>query len=307
MTRLNPTIAALASSLAPDLRRAADDARTLGFDGLTLEPSRLDESARSRSGQRELAHIVASRGLKLAAIKHALPPRSLLDSSLADRALGETLRTIELAAGLRAGVLALDVGSLPDVADQPREPAQPSSLDAGLLILPSREETERYGNAAPRSSRRSPSPGNMQLVAGFVDELSRCADRFGVKVALGSSLARLDSLQQALNGISLPLVGLDLDPSALLSDAWTPDDAFERFDGRVLHVRGRDALLGQGGRSRPAIIGDGDVNWGNVIATLHDADCRATITIDPAELTDPRQGAIVGLKHLRSLLDRAGA
>jgi sugar phosphate isomerase/epimerase len=302
MTPATPLIAVLARSLSGELRRAADDARTLGFDGLTLEPSQLDESARSQSGRREVAHIVASRGLKLVAVKLELPPRALLESALADRALGETQRTIELTAGLRAGVVSLDLGSLPDVAAQPTPPQKPASLDAGLLILPSAEETSRFGGAARATTRPSSSPGDFSLVRAFIDELARFADRFGVKLALGSSLSSLASLHHAMRDITLPLVGLDLDPPTLLSDSWTLDDAFEKFPGRVLYVRGRDAIGGAGGRSRSAIVGEGDVRWDEVLAAVRDADCSASITLEPGELSNPRAGAIAGLRYLRSLL-----
>lgn len=303
MTPVAPTIAALADSLSPDLRRAADEARVLGFDGLTLEPSRLDESARSGSGQREVARIVSSRGLRLVALSLELPPRTLLEPSQADRALAEVLQAIELGAGLRAGVVAVDIGAVPEALETTPVSVTPRPLETGLLILPSADDTARFGGEHARApARRAGTPGDRRLAESFVDELARSVDRLGVPLAIGSSLASLGSVHDLLRGVSLPLVGLDLDPSAPAREGRSCDELLDAFLGHALHVRARDAVGGASGRFRDAVIGQGDVRWAEVLQALGETDRVPPLTIDPRGLPDPRPATIAGLRHLRTLL-----
>lgn len=304
MTRHPLTISASSSSLSTDLRRAADDAHLLGFDGLTLDVATLDDSARTGSGRREVARIVTSRGLKLVALSLDLPPKALLDARAVDRALGATLREIELAAGVRARLLTIDLGALPEVAAPPDTPGPPPTpLEGGLLLLPTVEDTARYAPGGGRTvPARSSTRGDFSLGRGFLHEAACAADRFGVSLALGSSLASLDSLQELLRGTPAPIVGLDLDPTSLLRDGWSVEDGLDRFADRVLHVRGRDAVAGAAGRFREAPIGQGDIPWRDVMGGIDESGRIPPLTIDPRGLPDPRAAAAIGLQRLRSLL-----
>jgi sugar phosphate isomerase/epimerase len=132
-------------------------------------------------------------------------------------------------------------------------------------------------------------------------ELGGRADRLGVTIAFRSDLASLAALERALSAAACPWFGIDLDPVALLRDEWTADEAFSRLGTLVRHVRGRDAVLGADRRTRPAVIGQGSTNWGELLADLDSAGYRGWITIDPLELPDRARAAGAGASYLRGV------
>jgi sugar phosphate isomerase/epimerase len=138
-------------------------------------------------------------------------------------------------------------------------------------------------------------------VDAVMAELGRRADRYGVMVALRSELSPVASLHRAVTAAACPWFGIDLDPVALLQDEWTAAQTFERLAGLIRHVRGRDALVGENRRTRPAAIGKGSVDWRQLLQLLDEAGFGGWISIDPLELNDRRPGAAEGLRYLKSV------
>src|SRR5205814_637421 len=95
-------------------------------------------------------------------------------------------------------------------------------------------------------------------------EIGKRSDRYGVTMAFRSDLASFAALERALKSASCPWFGVDLDPVAILRDAWGMDEIFSRLGSLLKHVRGRDALRGADRRTRPAPVGRGSVSWGEL-------------------------------------------
>jgi sugar phosphate isomerase/epimerase len=119
-----------------------------------------------------------------------------------------------------------------------------------------------------------------------------------VTLALRSDLATFAAIERALAAAACPMFGVDLDPAAILRDAWDLDELFSRLGTVVRHVRARDAVASHG-RTRPAVIGQGSTNWGELFAALDAAGYRGWMTIDSLELSDRAAAAEAGLAHLR--------
>jgi sugar phosphate isomerase/epimerase len=117
--------------------------------------------------------------------------------------------------------------------------------------------------------------------AAFAGEVMRAlgerADRIGVPLAFSASLAATADLAALLASAACPLFGRELDPVAVLAEG--PDSAVTS-EPAVLHVRGRDALAGPEGRTRPAKLGEGDVNWPELLEMLRDADFGGFISLE---------------------------
>ena len=92
---------------------------------------------------------------------------------------------------------------------------------------------------------------------------------------------------------------IELDPVAILRDEWPVDELFSRLGPQVRHVRGRDANRGAGGRTSPAVLGAGSVQWDELLSNLDAAGYHGWITIDPMELPDRASAGAAGLKLLR--------
>jgi sugar phosphate isomerase/epimerase len=294
----NRKFGVVAATYSPDIRQAARLAREDGFGGVQLDAytptMRLPDL--SGSGRRELRHLLAAQEQELVCLRIDLEAKGLGPGGDVDRMLYNVDRAMEAASALGTPLLCVDVGPLPEpqrvAAPQPKVTAE----QAGLIILP---ETAA---APPKPQVLAPVDS---AAAGALDsslsELGALADRYSVVVALRSDLSSFGALDDALRRVACPWFGVDLDPVAVVRDDWPMDDIFSRLGGSIRHVRARDAIGGTDRRTKPAILGRGQINWPQFLANLDEAAYAGWITLDPVDLPDRRAAAVGGLAHLRSL------
>ena len=142
-----------------------------------------------------------------------------------------------------------------------------------------------------------PPPSDMAM-----EELARRADRHGVALALRSDLTGFVDLQKAVRTNDCPWFLIDLDPVAILRDDLSEGELFSRIGEKITHVRGRDAILGSQGRTKPAVISRGSVDWKQLLANLEGVGYRGWFTIDPIELAGRSAAAIAGLSAIGPLV-----
>lgn len=295
-----PRLAVVASALTDAPRQAARLARLAGFDALQFDAfsSALRMPDLSRTGRRDFLHVLASEGRQLAGLRSDLGAEGFGAGADVDRLLDGLDRAMETAVGLGAPLLCLDLGRLP-TGPKPTPAPRPTIAPgrAGLILLP-----ESF-LPAPSAPPPQDEPGAGQFIArvdSALAELGRRADRYGCTVALRSDLARLSALERAIRSVNCPNFGIDLDPVALLIDPWQPDECFSRLGSLIRHVRGRDATLGDGGRTMAAVVGQGSVPWTAIMADLDGANYSGWITLDPFDLAERPQAAHNGARRLRA-------
>lgn len=295
-------IAVVFPAVDDDLRRAADAGRSAGFDGLLLPAwsASFSPCELTASGRRDVRRILASANQALVGLSMALEGRGLAPGADVDQALDRAERAMESAAGLGSPLLCLDVGPLPAPPPAPR-PARPAitPAQAGRIIIPG------FADAPPPVAPTAPPPAPadpafVAQVDAALAELGRRADRYSVTIAMRSGLAGFAAVERAMRAADCPWFGVDLDPAAVLSDDWPLDEVFSRLGPLIRHVRCRDAVTGADKRTRPAVVGRGDVDWRTVLACLDEAAYRGWLTVDPLELPDRAAAAAAALRHLRS-------
>ena len=170
-----------------------------------------------------------------------------------------------------------------------KKPIDPAA--AGLILLPDAATVEAVVQPPP-----SLTPAEREQVDTATEalrEAAALADRVGLPVAMGASLAETADLVALLRVIDGPLLFRELDTAAAAGE----DLEFAVGEApAVLHVRCRDARLGVGGRAQPAKVGQGDVDWPQVLALLRDADYRGPLT-----LAGPLPDATAAMSRLSSL------
>lgn len=287
-----------ALSLADDLRASLAAAQRIGFQGLALEASsgQLDAVSLSGSGQREVRHLLTRHDLALSALRCAVPGASLAGDL--DRILWTVQRCVQAAADLQAAALCLDVGALPRPV--PHQAPRPSVTpqQAGLILLPGSVDLPMPDESPVSEDELALWPAVQQAIV----EIARLADRYGQPVALSSELSSVESLVQAVSHGKSPLLGIELDPVALLRDRWSADKAISEAGQLVLQVRGRDALKGAGARTQPTPLGRGSVDWPQLTAALDQGAFAGWITVDSMELPDEAAQARRAAQYLRDVL-----
>ena len=295
----------VAGALSSDPREAARAARAAGFAGMQFDAfsAALDVTSLSQTGRREFRHLLSAGDQQLIALRVDVGPKGFGPGADVDRLLSRFEQVMETAKGLGAPLVCVEIGPLPEPVAPTKPRAKITPEQAGLILLPE----SINASASSQESRPVPGPGtapNPALLAQLdtaLLELGSRADRLGVTLAFRSDLASFAALDRALAGAACPWFGVDLDPVAILRDAWSADEIFSRLGPLIRHVRGRDAVAGADRRTRPAVIGQGSTQWGELLSNLDAAGYRAWITIDPLELPDRGAGAAAGAKHLRSL------
>jgi sugar phosphate isomerase/epimerase len=85
-------------------------------------------------------------------------------------------------------------------------------------------------------------------------------------------------------------------------ERWEFEEVLGAVGPLVRHVRGRDAVAGQDKRTKPAAVGQGGMDWGQVVALLDEAGFAGWVTVDPLELSDRVSAAAAGLAALRKII-----
>lgn len=293
-------LAVVAEALAGDLREAVRLSRVGGFAGVQVDaygPVNLPDL--SVSGRRDLKHLLAVHEQSLVALRVDIGAKGFSTGADVDRVLARLEKAMELAAGLGTRLVSVDIGPLPTPPRQSKPRPAITPKQAGLILLPS----DLIASPAPESTNLENIPANVDpVLAAQVDgallELGKRADRYGVVVAFRSELASFAALERALKAADCPWFGVDLDPVAVLHDEWDLDEVFSRLGVLIRNVRARDALRGADRRTRPTPIGQGSVDWRELLADLDQAGYRGWITVDPMELPNRAMAATAGREYL---------
>jgi sugar phosphate isomerase/epimerase len=303
MTEHDLKLAVVASAMSSDPRTAPLLSRKAGFTGLQFDArsSALDVTELSGTGRREFLRLLTAQDQQLVGLRTELGSKGLGLGADVDRELSRLGKVMEAAKGLGSPLVCVDVGPLP--VPQTIEPPKPKVTPdmAGLILLPNAPDPRDMASAPAPSPAPPPDPAFVSQVDAALAELGQLADRTSTLVALRSELSPTSALERALRAADCPWFGVDLDPAAVLADAWNLDETFSRLGTFVRHVRGRDAVRGAGGRTKPAPVGRGDTGWAHLLANLRDADYAGWITLDPLELPDRAAAAVAGVAHLRAV------
>ncbi len=291
-------VSVVATAVAADLRSAPKAARTLGFSGLQLPMvfGNVDLRELSATGLREVRQLLASQQQRLVAIIVDIGPKGFGPGADIDHALKHLSDAMQAARGLAADMLTVDLGPLPQPAAEEKPAPKVAPGMAGLILLPTASEIAAVTRPEPPAATAD-SAFFSQVDAALM-ELGRTADRTGVTIALRSDLASFAAIEHALRAASCPWFGVDLDPVAMLRDVWAGDEIFSRLGEQIRHVRVRDAIGGAGGRTRPAVVGQGDTKWDELLARLEAAGYHGALTVDPTELPDRIGAAMSATKIL---------
>jgi sugar phosphate isomerase/epimerase len=295
-------LAVVAAAMDEDIRAAAKTARGLGFAALQLDVrlGDLDLTELSQSGRREVRSVLRSSDLDLAGLRLDLGARGLGPGADIDAALDRVEKILEVSSGLQCSLVCVELGPLPHPPPSEKSKARISAAMAGDIIVPS------IAIPAPNVTNLHDIPPKLDptfaaTVDGALAELGQRADRHGVTIAFRSELASLPALDRALRTAACSWFGVDLDPAATLRDDWSSDEIFSHLGPMIRHVRGRDAVLGADRRTKAAVVGQGSVQWQQLLGGLDAAGYHGWITLDSMELPNRSAAAATGAAALKKL------
>ncbi|MEM8875675.1 MAG: TIM barrel protein [Planctomycetota bacterium] len=246
------------------LRSAVPAARKGGLDGITL-PARLDASALTATGSREIKALLTRHALRLCGIRCQIPGFGNDPEPHAH----SINRAIDAARLLQAELVAVDLGRLPTFSLV--EPIAKPTEAVGGLLMPSADDIALFGGGGKTPAKQD-DPNNHAATDEGLRLVAEHADRASVVVALGSSLCGTNELHAALRRADAPAFRALLDPVATLHDPHGNAGFLDDLGGQLAHVLGNDATRGDGGRTQTRPLGQGDVDWRELLALLSEAN-----------------------------------
>jgi sugar phosphate isomerase/epimerase len=242
----------------------------------------------SQSGRREVGAILSRSSLAGAALRVDLPGRGLTQDADADRILADLEAGLIAARDCGFSLVACDLGRIPrsETRPSPRRSIDPAAV--GAILLPEPALLPPLPDPAPLTAEER---RHASFAIEVLQALGNRADRIGVPLAFSASLATPADLLALLTSAACPMFARELDPVAALSEG---PATLAAMDPPVRHVRGRDALAGPEGRTRVARVGEGDVNWPELLEALADADYGGFVSLE-----GPAADAGAALRRLR--------
>jgi sugar phosphate isomerase/epimerase len=296
---MTPKIGIIAAALSQDPRQAIARSRQLGLAGLMFGAysPQISLPELSQSGRREFRKVLSSHDQQLIALQANLEGKGFAPSTDIERMIARVDRAMEAAAGMGTPLVCVDLGPLPEPARKATPRPKVDIRQAGAIIIPTAAEI-----AAAQLQPVEEIPPDTAFEASVdaaMAELGRRADRYSATVAFHSDLSSFAALERAIRKAACPWFGVTLDPVAILRDRWGTDEVFDHLGGDIRLVRARDAAAGHDRRTKAAALGQGDVDWSQLLALLHEADYNGWLVIDPLELPDRLSAARTAIAELK--------
>ena len=155
-------------------------------------------------------------------------------------------------------------------------------------------------------------------VIDSLGNLSRMAERYGVtlcvKAHVGASIYNTPTTLRAMEQISSPAFGIDMDPSHIHRAGENPVEAIAAVISRVKHVHIRDCKGREPGPGKPEMQanGRGDIDLVGYIRVLHENNYTGPINLEVigAKDYDAAQCSIIAAEsrgHIQACLQACGA
>jgi len=144
-----------------------------------------------------------------------------------------------------------------------------------------------------------------QLLLQVVQDLAGHANHVGVSLALTPVHDSPESLRQFLLQVRSGPVGIDFDPAQFAMTGLNVSASLRELHDLVLHVQLRDGLKDFSGGGEEVAVGQGVVDWIEVLALLAEADYRGWLTAIRTQGDDKPGDIARALQHISRVLLRA--
>jgi sugar phosphate isomerase/epimerase len=155
----------------------------------------------------------------------------------------------------------------------------------------------RAGRIPPESDQAS-----LTRLVEALTAIGVYGDRVGVRPALQTVDCSPQDLSKLLGMLPEHTVGVDLNPSGLITASHSPREAVELLGPHVLHVHACDAVRDVATRQAIEVeLGRGSADFPEILGRLTEFDYRGWVTIERRESPDPISDIENAVEYLRSL------
>lgn len=134
------------------------------------------------------------------------------------------------------------------------------------------------------------------VVKNALMDLARHGDHVGARLALEAGLDPGDTVRGFLEKFDTGSLAACFNPGALLAAGHNVEESLRALREKTVHVHARDAQhISAMGRAQEVAVGQGDVDWMGLAATLEEIDYAGWLVIDGENLGAAAIDGAVGL------------
>ena len=255
-------IAAQTRCFAQPFKKALHTAARLECDGVQIDARQeLQPAELSETGLRQLRKMLDDLNLRVGSVSFPTR-RGYANPADLERRLEATLAAMQLASRLRAGILVIDLGSLPDAAAE----------DGRSILVDALARLAVQGN------------------------------RLGVRLAAQATSANAQALVDLVDSLPEGSLGLDLHPTRLIAQGQSPSEFVAVAGRHIGHVHASDGVPDlSGGHVMEVELGRGTADFPELLSLLEEFGYRDWLTIERRNSQQPVEDIANAVQYLRSL------
>jgi sugar phosphate isomerase/epimerase len=233
-------------SFQEPIKQAVQTAAEMGAQGVQFDlRNEVRPGELSETGRRQLLHYLEEMNLTVASTMFPTR-RALYDLEELDTRLAATRQAMEFTFQLKAKILTMRAGRIPEEAD-----------------------SEEY-----------------QILRQVLNDLARHGNRVGVTLAITPTRDDPARLLRLLGEITEGPVGINFDPATFIMAEQNPSKALAELQKYLMHFLVRDGIRDLEGSGQEVPVGRGEVEWEEILALLDEADYKNWLIIDRTQGED---------------------
>lgn len=141
-----------------------------------------------------------------------------------------------------------------------------------------------------------------KLLHQVLEDLAAHANHVGVSLALTPTNDSAESLRTFVSAVRTGPLGIDFDPAHFAMNGRNVSESFRELHDLVWHVQLRDGLKDFSGGGEEVPVGEGVVDWLELLALLSEADYRGWLTAVRTQGDDKATDLARALRHISRVL-----
>ena len=281
------------------LKKAIALAATCEVSGLRLNcRTEVKPADATASSLRQILLYVRERQMKVAGLycptRHALYAPEYMEPRL------DTIRkSMSLARKLDTQEVLIRCGRIPNPDAQP-EPKTSANADIDELANPF-----SFAPTAPRVTENTQEK-EFALLCEILNDLTQHGNHVGCTLNLQLSTYDLPLTQRLFSEVKAGPLSIAFDPATAVMTAANVVNTFRNLYSKIGYVRARDALRDVDGAGIEVAVGDGNVDWTQLLPTLSEADYHGWICVERTGGDERADDVRRGISVLKDLIPLSG-
>ncbi|MEO2017765.1 MAG: TIM barrel protein [Fuerstiella sp.] len=291
-------LAVATEDFAPSLKKAIGLAAACEVAGVRLNTrSEVPAAEATESSLRQVLLYVRERQLDVAGL--SCPTRHALhDPEYLEPRIDIVRKSMSLARKLATSELLIRCGRIPD-PDVESEAVKAATVSVD-------EQANPFSYATPSNTATTSPAAEFSLLCEILNDLAQHGNHVGCVLNLQLATYDLRLIKRLLSEVRTGPLSIVLDPATAVMTGASVTDTYRDLYQHVGYVRARDAIRDVDGAGVEVGVGDGVVDWVQLLPTLTEADYNGWICVERTGGDSRADDVRHGVSYLKTLIPQTG-